>query len=282
MSRIQDWQAQALTRLLQAGSDSARLDAELLLGRVLNKNRAWLFAFADQPLSSAQEAELNALLARRERGEPMAHILGEREFWSLKLQVNPSTLIPRADTETLVEWALELPLPACAHVLDLGTGTGAIALALVSEQPSWQVQGVDFSPEAVALAQSNAEALHLNARFYQSNWFAKVFGRFDLIVANPPYIDAQDPHLAQGDLRFEPHSALVAEQQGLADLAQIIDAAPQFLRDHGWLLLEHGYQQAQAVQALLHARGFSHITTRQDLGDQPRITGGQWRNQNLA
>lgn len=282
MSRILDWQAKAVARLQSSGSDSARLDAELLLTQVLKKNRAWLFAFADSPLSREQESELEGLLTRRERGEPMAHILGEREFWSLKLQVNPSTLIPRADTETLVEWALELPLPACAQVLDLGTGTGAIALALASEQPSWQVQGVDKSSDAVALAQANAAALHLAVRFFPSDWFAKVEGRFDLIVANPPYIDAQDPHLHQGDVRFEPRTALVAGQQGLADLAHLIDSAPLFLRDHGWLLLEHGYQQAEAVQTLLRARGFSQIATRQDLGGQPRITGGQWRVQGWA
>lgn len=279
---IEAWLAEARTQL-EAGSDSARLDAELLLAHVLQQSRTWLYTWSDRPLNAEQQQAADALLVRRLAGEPVAYLLGERDFWSLNLNVNPSTLIPRADTETLVEWALELPLPANSRVLDLGTGTGAIALALASEQPSWQVSGVDFNADAVALAQSNAVRNQLErVAFAQSDWYSAVSGDFDLIVSNPPYIDEQDEHLAQGDVRFEPRSALVADNHGLSDLALIIDRAPDFLRANGWLLLEHGYQQADAVCELLRARGFAEVSNRRDLGGQPRISGGRWPQQVLG
>lgn len=276
--QIQQWWQQATEQLKQAGSDSAKLDAELLLCLVLERSRGWLYGFADHDLNTTQQQQLAALLARRVAGEPMAYITGQREFLSLALATDPSTLIPRPDTETLVEWALSLALPSNARVLDLGTGSGAIALALASENPSWQLQGVDVQPQAVALAQKNARQNALSqVQFFQSNWFAQVHGRFALIVSNPPYIDAQDSHLQQGDVRFEPRSALVAEQQGLADLSHIIQQAGNYLQDDGWLLLEHGYQQAPAVRALLEHYGFTAVASREDLAGQPRISGGQWK-----
>ncbi len=280
--RIDAWLAQARERLA-AVSDSARLDAELLLAGALQKDRTWLYTWADRELSSAELALAEPLLQRRAAGEPVAYILGWRDFWSLRLQTEPSTLIPRPDTETLIEWALELPLPANSHVLDLGTGTGAIALALASEQPSWQVSGVDQSAAAVALAQRNALANGLpQVSFQKSDWFSTVQGQFDLIVSNPPYIDAADEHLSQGDVRFEPRSALVADDNGLRDLVLIIDRAPNYLKADGWLLLEHGWQQAEAVCSLLRQRGFVDVQTRRDLGGQPRISGGCWPQQAIA
>lgn len=276
--QVEHWLLQAKQQLEQSGSDSARLDAEILLGYALDKNRTWLYTHSDYALSDVEFESLNGLLEKRIAGQPIAHLVGERDFWSLTLEVNASTLIPRPDTETLVEWALELPLLANARVLDLGTGTGAIALALASEQPSWQVIGVDKSDDAVQLAFNNAQKNQLQqVEFKSSDWFEQVIGSFDLIVSNPPYIDGQDPHLQQGDLRFEPMSALVAEQQGLADIVHIIDQAPHYLRDQAWLLIEHGYQQAEQVRELLKAKGFQQVETREDLGGQPRISGGQWR-----
>ncbi len=262
--------------------NTARLDAELLLGHVLQKPRAWLYTWGDTTLEAAHNEPLERLLARRCQGEPMAHILGQRAFWSLELEVNPSTLIPRPDTETLVEWALELPLLATARVLDLGTGTGAIALALASEQPSWKVLGVDVCLPAVELARRNARSNKVRATFLLSHWFDALAGQFDLIVSNPPYIDAADPHLAQGDVAFEPRSALVADHQGMADIEHIISKAPAFLVADGWLLLEHGYQQATAVADCLKQQGFVDVGTRHDLGGQPRITGGRWPQTLLA
>ena len=276
--QVEHWLLQAKQQLEQSGSDSARLDAEILLGYALDKNRTWLYTHSDYALSDVEFESLNGLLEKRIAGQPIAHLVGERDFWSLTLEVNASTLIPRPDTETLVEWALELPLLANARVLDLGTGTGAIALALASEQPSWQVIGVDKSDDAVQLALNNAQKNQLQqVKFKSSDWFEQVAGSFDLIVSNPPYIDGQDPHLQQGDVRFEPMSALVAGQQGLADIVHIIDQAPHYLRDQAWLLIEHGYQQAEQVRELLKAKGFQQVETREDLGGQPRISGGQWR-----
>lgn len=275
---VERWLLQSRQTLETSGSDSARLDAEILLGYALSKNRTWLYTHPDYSLNSDELAKVNGLLEQRLQGEPVAHLIGERDFWSLSLLVNASTLIPRPDTETLVEWALDLPLLANARVLDLGTGTGAIALALASEQPSWQVLGVDKNSAAVELAIKNSHKNQLDrVEFIASDWFNQVEGSFDLIVSNPPYIDRQDPHLSQGDVRFEPITALVAEQQGLADIVHIIDQAPQYLRDQAWLLIEHGYQQAEQVRQLLAAKGFQQVETRTDLGGQPRISGGLWR-----
>lgn len=275
----QCWLKAAVARLTQ--SESARRDAEILLGFVTGRARTFLRAFGETLLTPQQQEQLERLLARRERGEPVAYLIGEREFWSLPLSVSPATLIPRPDTECLVELALErLPSSSC-HILDLGTGTGAIALALASERPDCKVIGVDLQPEAVALAQHNAQKLKIgNAQFLQGSWFAPLAGQtFALIASNPPYIDSADPHLGQGDVRFEPSSALVAQQHGLADLSAIVQQAPHYLESQGWLLLEHGWQQGESVRALLQAAGFISIATRRDYGDNDRVTFGQWPQQ---
>jgi len=262
-------------------SDSARLDVELLLAHVLQQSRTYLYTWPEKTLSEQQAQHFVRLLERRLQGEPVAHILGRREFWSLPLWVDKSTLIPRPDTELLVETALDL-FAADTHqqprkLLDLGTGTGAIALALASEKKHWQCLGVDKSPEAVALAEKNRLHLRLmNVCFMQSDWFAALPpGRFDLIVSNPPYIDPQDPHLQQGDVRFEPRSALVADNGGLADLQLIIAQAPAWLNSGGCLLVEHGYDQAPAVRELFASAKFVSINSRRDLGDHERVTYGQ-------
>ncbi|SDT28751.1 peptide chain release factor N(5)-glutamine methyltransferase [Pseudomonas oryzae] len=260
-------------------SPSARLDAELLLAHVLGKPRSYLRTWPEREPDAAQCAAFAALLARRCQGEPVAYLLGRQGFWSLELEVAPHTLIPRPDTELLVETALALGPQGPARVLDLGTGSGAIALALASERPAWQVLGVDRVAEAVALAERNRARLGLdNARFVESLWFAALGGeRFRLIVGNPPYIAAEDPHLAQGDVRFEPASALVAGRDGLDDIRLIVREAPEHLDAGGWLLLEHGYDQAEAVRALFAARGFVAVESRRDLGGHERITLGQWQ-----
>ncbi|NBJ33379.1 peptide chain release factor N(5)-glutamine methyltransferase [Serratia fonticola] len=271
----QTWLKTATLRLTH--SDSAKRDAEILLGFVTGRARTYLLAFGETPLTAEQTEQLTGLLARRERGEPVAYLVGEREFWSLPLSVSPATLIPRPDTECLVELALErLPAAPCA-ILDLGTGTGAIALALASERPDCQLTGIDLQPEAVALAQHNAQKLAINnARFLQGSWFTPVAGqKFALIASNPPYIDEADPHLGQGDVRFEPCSALVAAEQGLADLAAIVQQAADYLEPQGWLLLEHGWQQGENVRALLNAAGFIAVATHRDYGGNDRVTLGQ-------
>ena len=264
----------AQQKRLAAISDSPRLDCELLLAEVLGKSRSWLFAYPEKALEPEQLCAFESLFERRLNGEPIAHILGRREFWGLTLAVNASTLIPRPDTETLVEAALELSLASNAAVLDLGTGTGAIALALAHERPTWQLVGADFSEEAVALAEHNAQLTGLTGvSFHHSNWYAAFAGqRFDLIVSNPPYIDKKDQHLNEGDVRFEPLSALVAEQQGLADLAYIISQAPSYLESAGFLMLEHGYDQGAAVRKLLEQHGFVAAKTIQDLGGNDRVS----------
>lgn len=257
-------------------SDSARLDVELLLCHCLDKPRSYLRAWPEHTLSAQQQQDFEALLARRISGEPVAYILGEREFWSLPLKVGPATLIPRPETELLVEAALQLAPPSCRRILDLGTGTGAIALALAKERPDWIVCATDKNPQALVLAQSNSTLLQLPLELIESDWFEQVSGQFDLIVSNPPYISADDPHLQQGDVRFEPLTALVAHDQGLSDLQRIIQDAPDYLTPGGYLLLEHGWQQGDAVVALLNQRGFANVINRTDLNLRPRISIGQW------
>lgn len=259
-------------------SPTPRLDAELLLARALGKSRSYLHTWPEREPAAAQLACYQAALARRRAGEPVAYILGRQGFWSLELDVARHTLIPRPDTEVLVETALAL-LPATPlQGLDLGTGTGAIALALACERPAWQMTGVDRVAAAVALAQGNGARLQLtNARFAESCWFSALAGqRFQLIVSNPPYIAAADPHLSQGDVRFEPSSALVAGVDGLDDIRLIIEQAPAHLLGGGWLLLEHGFEQAEAVRELLSRRGFTAVDSRRDLGGHQRISVGQW------
>ena len=269
-----DWASKQLVE------QEGRADASALLLFVLNKPRSYLFSWPEAELSAEQEHHFFELVTQRKQGQPVAHLLGEREFWSLPFKVNPSTLIPRPDTETLVEWALELVPNQPAQVMDLGTGTGAIALALASERPAWKVLALDVQADAVALAQQNTNALELESRVQvrQSDWFEAVEAKrdWDLIVSNPPYIEEGDHHLMLGDVRFEPKTALTSGRDGLDAIRQLIHQAPDYLVAGGWLLLEHGFEQAQAVAELLAQRGFEHIQTRQDLGGQPRITSGCW------
>ena len=259
-------------------SPTARLDAELLLAAVLGKPRSYLRTWPEHEPGAEQLAAFAALLERRRAGEPVAYILGHQGFWSLDLEVAPHTLIPRPDTELLVETALQLAPATSQRLLDLGTGSGAIALALASERGGWQVTGVDRIAEAVALAERNRLRLKLNnAEFRQSSWFDGLAGEhFDLILSNPPYIAADDRHLGEGDVRFEPLSALVAGVDGLDDIRQIIAQAPRHLQAGGWLLLEHGYDQAEAVRELLAATGFTAVDSRRDLGGHQRISLGRW------
>lgn len=271
----QHWLREAISHLQD--SDSPRRDAEILLEYVTGKARTFILAFGETELTAAQHEQLNSLVARRQRGEPVAHLTGVREFWSLPLFVSPATLIPRPDTECLVEQALaRLPTSAC-RIVDLGTGTGAIALALASERPDCEVTAVDRMPDAVALATRNAQHLGIrNVRVLQSDWFCALQGqRFDMIVSNPPYIDEQDPHLAQGDVRFEPLTALVAGANGLADIVHIIDQSQYVLTPGGYLLLEHGWQQGEAVRDAFMRAGYLAVETCRDYGGNERITLGR-------
>lgn len=259
-------------------SPTARLDAELLLAAALGKPRSFLHTWPERIVSTEAAVMFAGYLQRRRTGEPVAYILGQQGFWKLDLEVAPHTLIPRPETEMLVEAALELvPGFAPADILDLGTGTGAIALALANERQQWRVTAVDRVPEAVALAERNRQRLQLNnAAVLSSHWFSALEGRrFDLIISNPPYIADADPHLSAGDVRFEPSSALTAGHDGLDDLRTIIAQAPAYLKDGGWLLLEHGYDQGAAVRDLLTGHGFERIQTRRDLGEHERISFGR-------
>ncbi|MBI5462587.1 MAG: peptide chain release factor N(5)-glutamine methyltransferase [Gammaproteobacteria bacterium] len=267
------------TARLAAQHDSARLDAELLLAAALGQSRSYLIAWPERVLTDAQAQGFAALLARREAGEPIAHILGRREFWSLDIEVTPATLIPRPETELLVELALaRIPVDTAWDIVDLGTGSGAIALAVAQERPRSRVLATDVSMEALTVAQENARRLNIgNVDFRLSAWYAGLDDarRFDVILSNPPYVRTDDPHLHQGDVRFDPIEALVSGADGLNDLRIIVAGAPTQLRPGGWLLVEHGYDQGEDVRRLFAEAGFVDIQSVADLAGHPRVTLGR-------
>ncbi len=280
-SSVESTLKKAVQQLQESGSDSPSLDAAVLLCHALDKPRSFLLTWPDKILEAEQLSDFQNLLQRRLSGEPIAYITGEREFWSLPLKVSPTTLIPRPDTERLVEVALDKALLNQGDILDLGTGTGAIALALAFELPSRNVWGVDLKTDAQQLALSNATALNLtNTQFLAGSWFEPLPSgiEFALIVSNPPYIEKEDPHLTQGDVRFEPLSALVAEEKGLADIRHIATQARSYLINEGWLMFEHGFEQGEAVRNLLLSLGYDQVETYKDYGDNDRVTIGQYHH----
>lgn len=267
--------AQALAEARARGLD--RLEAQLLLGALLGVERGWLISHDDAPLSPEQTARFADWLAQRLEDMPLAYLIGSKEFHGLTLRVDAHTLVPRPDTEVLVDWALELlpGLGEAPRTVDLGTGSGAIALAIKHRHPAASVSAVDLSSGALAMATANARRLALDLEFLAGDWWQPLAGRrFELIVSNPPYIAGDDPHLPA--LRHEPLSALTPGTDGLAALRILVEGAPQHLQPGGWLLLEHGYDQAEPVARLLAERGFVDLACRQDLGGQPRVSGGRW------
>ena len=273
---LEQFIARAIATL--AASPSPRLDAEVLTMHVTGLSRTQLITHGTAPLAPEQQGMLDQLLARRARGEPVAYLTGEREFWSLPLHVTPDVLIPRPETELLVERALALlPADAALTIADLGTGSGAIALALAHERPRCRIIATDASAAALAVARANAARLNLaNVEFRQGEWLAALdHERMDLIVSNPPYIALTDPHLLEGDVRFEPRAALVSGPDGLDAIGRIAREAPAHLKPGGWLLLEHGFDQPDAVRSILARHGFQDITGYLDLADQARVTAGR-------
>lgn len=265
-------------QMLTQVSDSAKLDGQILLSFVIEKPISYLYTWPDTQLSQKQVKTFLALLKRRTLHEPIAYIVGEKEFWSMPFKVSPSTLIPRPDTEVLVETVL------CNHNIerirccDLGTGTGAIALALASERPLWLIDALDFNEDAVSLAKENAAILGFDkVSIYQSDWFSKVAieKRFDVIVSNPPYIDKFDPHLVQGDVQYEPLSALVADNTGMKDFMTIAKNALSFLNPGGKIYFEHGYKQGVDVRKLLTGLAYQNVQTVNDYNGNERVTFGQ-------
>ena len=260
-----------------SGDESAR-EVELLLSHALRRDRAWLRAHADDPLAAEDAVQFHALLLRRTAGEPLAYIIGRREFWSLDFTVTPDVLIPRPETELLIEFSLQrIPQNAEVDIADLGTGSGAIALALAHERPQARVLATDASAAALMVARGNAERLAIrNVEFAQADWCTALADReFDLIASNPPYIAEADAHLAQGDLRFEPRTALASGTDGLNAIRIIVCDAPTHLKPGGWILLEHGHEQGAAVRALLGESGFVEVFTARDLEVRERVSGGR-------
>jgi release factor glutamine methyltransferase len=269
--------AAELATALELDAGSARIEAQYLLQNALQRPRAWLLAHPEYVPGETQLAGYRQLLQRRLQGEPVAYILGEREFFGLDFKVTPDVLIPRPETELLVELALQkIPAQSPFSVLDLGTGSGAIALSIAHGRPAIEVTAVDASPAALTVAEANAQRLGVgNVRFLRSDWFDGLEGqRFDLIASNPPYVAADDPHLRQGDLPFEPASALVSGADGLNDIRRIVGGAPGHLHSGGWLWLEHGYDQAVQVRELLQRAGFCEVFSASDLSGIERVSGG--------
>jgi len=264
---------------VRLGGDEGRREGELLLAHALRRSRAWLFAHPESEPDASQVRAFDELLGRRQAGEPVAYLTGRRAFWTFELEVTPAVLIPRPETERLVELALEhLPPAADVQVADLGTGSGAIALALAQERPRARVLATDASAAALAVAQANARRLGLvNVLFAQGDWCDALGGtRFDLVVSNPPYIAEADPHLAAGDLRHEPVAALASGADGLVAIRSIVDAARAHLRHGGQLLFEHGFDQGAAARDLLATAGYADIATARDLEGRERVSGGRW------
>lgn len=267
------------TRLLADSSDSPELDAEILLCLILEKNRSYLRSWPKKQLHAQQRLQYKALLKQRQQGTPIAYITGQREFWSREFKVTQDVLIPRPDTELLIELSLPLiPKDKSCKLIDLGTGSGAIAVTLAAERPYAQVIATDMSEAALKIAKQNADYHHCrNVRFAQSIWFSEISDTdFDLVISNPPYIAPNDPHLQQGDLRFEPQSALVADDNGLKDISLIAESACKHLKEGGYLLIEHGYNQADPVRAIFESFDYANIQSHTDLGGNPRVTIGQW------
>ncbi len=267
---------------LAASSDSATLDAEILLSHTLNKDRSYLRSWPEQTLTPEQLDMFNDYLEQRLQGMPIAYIIGYREFWSRNFIVNPSVLIPRHDTELLVELSLKrIPRNTALKIIDLGTGSGIIAITLAAERPKTEVFACDINEQALSTARLNAKKHHTSRiRFYQSDWFDAIpETHFDFIISNPPYIAPEDPHLQTGDLRFEPQNALVAPKQGLQYLSCIIESSRQHLNHKGYLIVEHGYDQKVQVKSLFNQHGYHHVETYLDLGGNPRVTCGQWLSQ---
>lgn len=282
----------ALRCSTELASETPEVDVRLLLCDVLGVDSTYLRTWPDKALTVDQVQRFNQLIEQRKQGVPVAHLLGSRGFWSLDLEVSPDTLIPRPDTECLVEYVLERFDSAPRRMLDLGTGTGAIALAIAVERPLWQVTATDFSQRIVDLAKRNAQKHDIqNVRFAVGSWFDALQTqpsgesrlRFDLIVSNPPYIDQQDHHLDQGDVRFEPKSALVAEDHGFADLVHIAEHAREYLVYGGMLCFEHGFEQGERLRALLDGLGYGQLQTHKDYGGNDRFTSACFlgsKNQN--
>ena len=269
----------AATRVLRSASPTARLDAEVLLREASGLTLADAIAHPKRRLSQTVRSAFAALIERRRRGEPVAYITGRREFWSLELDVSPATLIPRPETELLVEQALErIPLDVSKRIVDLGTGCGAIALAIANERPLAHVVATDASDAALSVARTNADRLHVtNVEFYFGEWFSPLGEqRFDVVVSNPPYLNAGDPHLREGDLPFEPRAALVAGDDALGAIRAIVHVACKYLAPEGWLLLEHGIDQAAAVRQLLRDCGYRQVQSYRDLAGHERVSAGQF------
>lgn len=270
---------QHATEQLNKTSDTARLDSEILLAYVLNENRTYLFTWPEKEITELQGQNFSKLLHRRMKGEPIAYIIGEQEFWSLPFKVTPDTLIPRPETELLVELSLQkIPPDANFNILDLGTGSGAIALAIAKERPLCRITGIDQSRQALIVAEDNAHNLKItNVHFQHSHWFHELntTPQYHLIVSNPPYIASHDPHLSQGDVRFEPDSALSSGPDGLNDIREIADQARQFLVTGGWIFIEHGYDQSTAITNLLAHLDYKNIIDHKDLADLPRVASAQ-------
>lgn len=279
MPTIQDALRQATERFVtgENASDSAMLDAQLMLAHVLGKERSYLYTWPERKLTREQHRNFAALCERRAKGEPVAYLLGKRGFWKAELEVSPAVLIPRPETELLVELALRLGADLEGKVADLGTGSGAIAIALAGERPDWQVYATELSADAQNVAAANFRNAGLpNLHLLAGSWCNPLPAHdFVLIASNPPYIDESDPHLKQGDVRFEPRSALVAADDGMADLCRIAEQSRDYLVDGGWLLLEHGWQQGSAVRRLLESLGYTEVKTHFDHGNRERVTVGR-------